>query len=294
MRPIAYVKEIWRYPVKSMGGESVPSAVLTESGLVGDRLWAVLDEQGEIKSARQWPQLIGMAARYADQKPERGQLYTDDVPDVVIESTADGNARSRTEEMNILLRAVLGKPARLEPLRPSSTTEFYTPPKERSSNLDIELDRLVDEPDFDFSQTPEEMFEILTRYMTPPGTFFDSFPLHVLSVQTLRHLAQTGNVDTDRRRFRPNLLLDFVDSTEAVPEYSLLDRRVRIGDAVITPKAKTIRCSIPSRPQPLFGLSQDPTMTRAMVRFLERHVGVYSTIDSLGEIHCGDAVFIEQ
>lgn len=293
MRPVAYVKEIWRYPVKSMGGESVPAAALTATGLMGDRLWAVLDEQGEIKSARQWPQLIGMTARYADSQPRSAQLYTHDVPDVIIETAADGNARSRTEEANALLRRVVGKPCRLEPLRPPSATEFYTPPRERGTNLDVELDRQADEPAFDFSQTPAEMFELLGRYMTPPGTYFDSFPLHILSAQTMQHLAKTGGVDADRRRFRPNLLLDFVDSSLPVPEYGLLGCTIRIGETVISPQAKTIRCSIPSRPQPLFGLAQDPGMTRAMVRLLERHVGVYAAIEKLGDIQCGDAVFVD-
>jgi uncharacterized protein len=37
------VAEIWRYPVKSMAGEKLHSAPLTETGLDGDRRWALVD-----------------------------------------------------------------------------------------------------------------------------------------------------------------------------------------------------------------------------------------------------------
>ena len=37
------VSEIWRYPVKSMAGESLGSASLAATGLEGDRRWALVD-----------------------------------------------------------------------------------------------------------------------------------------------------------------------------------------------------------------------------------------------------------
>lgn len=46
------VVDIRRYPVKSMGGESLPDAVLDERGLAGDRWFAVVDEQGRLASGK--------------------------------------------------------------------------------------------------------------------------------------------------------------------------------------------------------------------------------------------------
>ena len=40
---VGNVVEIWRYPVKSMAGERLDSASLTEVGLEGDRRWAFVD-----------------------------------------------------------------------------------------------------------------------------------------------------------------------------------------------------------------------------------------------------------
>ncbi len=291
---IATVKQIFRYPVKSMGGESIGQAALTPAGLVGDRLWTVVDVDGEIKSARQWPKLIEMTAKYVNNTNISEQTYLNEVPDVAISIPEQAGTFSRTAETNNALGQFLGKGCRLEPLRSPTDGDFYVPPKERNlENLNNELDKLEDEGDFDFSQTPEEIFEVLGQYMTPPGTFFDSFPLHMASTQSLSYLAKHSEADVNPMRFRPNLLLDFVDQSFEKPEFELLGKRIRIGKATILIRAKTIRCSIPSRPQPLLGLAQDPKMTRAMVDLFERHVGVYANVEARGEIKVGDPVFLD-
>jgi uncharacterized protein YcbX len=43
---------IRRFPVKSMAGEQLTSAVIDDRGLVGDRLWAVLDADGKLGSGK--------------------------------------------------------------------------------------------------------------------------------------------------------------------------------------------------------------------------------------------------
>lgn len=294
MRAVARVKEIWRYPVKSMGGESVSSCLVTASGLVGDRLWAVTDIDGDIKSARQWPRLIEMAAHYQSASPTSAGLYTDEVPDVMIQLPDGANTAARSADTAELLSAFLGRPCRLEPVRPPSDTAFYSPKKARDmASLSVELDQLDDETALDFSQTPEEIFALLTRYMTPPGTYFDSFPLHIVSEGALTYLASQAGVDADVRRFRPNLLLEFFDTDDPGAEFSLVGRTVRIGGATVAPQGRTIRCSIPSRPQPVLGLEAAPGMTRAMVDLMQRHVGVYSNTLAPGVISVGDEVFVD-
>lgn len=67
------VEQIWRYPVKSLRGELVDSAVIEPRGLVGDRLWAVRDgADGKLGSGKNstrfrrfpGPPLLALAARY--------------------------------------------------------------------------------------------------------------------------------------------------------------------------------------------------------------------------------------
>ena len=54
-----YIKEIWRYPVKSMAGEQLERANLTAVGIDGDRVVLVLNPQGRIVTARSHPALLG-------------------------------------------------------------------------------------------------------------------------------------------------------------------------------------------------------------------------------------------
>jgi hypothetical protein len=54
-----HVAEIWRYPVKSMGGERLEQATLGPLGIEGDRVVHVEDARGHVVTARTHPRLLG-------------------------------------------------------------------------------------------------------------------------------------------------------------------------------------------------------------------------------------------
>ena len=57
------VVEIRRYPVKTMAGESLESVEVDARGLVGDRWFSVMDEEGRLasgKSSRRFRRLDGI------------------------------------------------------------------------------------------------------------------------------------------------------------------------------------------------------------------------------------------
>src|ERR671939_1160950 len=64
------VVALWRYPVKSMMGEELNAAEVTERGLLGDRAYALVDSaDGKVASAknpRKWPQLFDFRAAFVD------------------------------------------------------------------------------------------------------------------------------------------------------------------------------------------------------------------------------------
>lgn len=54
-----HVAELWRYPVKSMGGEKLDRAVLSALGIAGDRVVHVENAEGRFITSRTHPRLLG-------------------------------------------------------------------------------------------------------------------------------------------------------------------------------------------------------------------------------------------
>src|SRR3954464_3518326 len=54
------VAELWRYPVKSLRGESLPEARITPLGIDGDRLVQALRPGGRVYPARTHPGMLGL------------------------------------------------------------------------------------------------------------------------------------------------------------------------------------------------------------------------------------------
>lgn len=62
--------EIWRYPIKSIGGEKLDAAAVTELGVEGDRGWGLVDEStGLVLTGRRVPQLLMATCRLVDGEP---------------------------------------------------------------------------------------------------------------------------------------------------------------------------------------------------------------------------------
>jgi hypothetical protein len=99
------VKEIWRYPVKSMAGERLERSEVGERGLWGDRGWAVRnDETGEIHNAKRFPVLMQCSARYRTPPGE------DQIPEVDI-TLPDGEALgSDSARLSTRLSELMGRP----------------------------------------------------------------------------------------------------------------------------------------------------------------------------------------
>ncbi len=62
-----WVAEVWRYPVKSMGGERLQRAEVTANGIAGDRVVHVRDGRGRVVTARTHPRLLGLHATLGEE-----------------------------------------------------------------------------------------------------------------------------------------------------------------------------------------------------------------------------------
>jgi uncharacterized protein YcbX len=289
--PTGRVTALFRHPVKSLGGEAVADLEVTTIGAVGDRNWAVVDrERACIRNAKQWPQLLQLRATYL--RPPVPDAYDDAVSPVRITSP-DGTSRdSGDADVDEWLSAQLGRPARLAARRPASDRAHYRLARARTpDDIAAELDLLDEEVLPDFGLTEDALLASLQTSVTPPGTYVDAYPLHVLSQRSLDVLAERSGLDCSAPRFRPNLLLE-VSGEGDEPELGWVGRRVRVGDLLLGIRSPTYRCSMPSRPQPLLGLAGEPAMTRALVRQARRLLGVNALVIRPGTIHIGDHVTI--
>jgi uncharacterized protein len=68
VREVGRIEALWRHPVKSLQGEPVASALVTATGVVGDRAWGVRDvASGAVLSAKREPRLLLAAATAAGE-----------------------------------------------------------------------------------------------------------------------------------------------------------------------------------------------------------------------------------
>lgn len=289
------VVEIWRHPVKSMGGEAVAEARVDIGGLAGDRHWAVIDcDAREIRSARRWPQLLGCRARFAGGRtPTPGDYATAVAPVEILSPDGrklDSSAADRDSELSDWMQ----RRVRLSPRQPAQDRDHYRLARARTADsLAAEMGLQSDEapPDLSgMSEAAAACMKDLADCATPPGSYVDAFPLHLVSRNSLAWLGGRSGLDTDVRRFRPNLLIDIEGSGAARGEDAWIGWQIAIGEARLRIDSQTIRCTMPGRAQPLFGLASQPTLVRALVQHCQRRFGVNVIVEHAGVIRAGDAI----
>lgn len=284
------VVELWRFPVKSMGGTRVDTLRIDRRGVHADRLWAVRDvEKGVTASARRIPVLLQCSARYAADPTE--DAGPGNVPPVVITMPGGREFDGADPEADAALSELVGREVRLVALPAPKDTSA------QRMSLQTSLDNFAADQvrrDFGLGDTDElpdtsvfstRQMVTLARYSTPPGTFVDLSPVHVLTTASLRSLSADGN-PYDVRRFRPNVLVGI--DADGFPESSWVGGEVRLGAVVLSVTNPTIRCVVPTRPQP--GVELDTSLTRRLAERTDRFLGIYADVATPGTVRVGDDV----
>ena len=254
---IGSIGECWRYPVKSLQGVCADAVDLTAGGVRGDRAFGLVEVgSGRLMSAKRFSALLTAAADDEAITLPDGRVLALDAADV--------DAR---------LSEWLGRPVHLA-----------TP----AGTAGLAYEMTLDPPNDD-----AELFEI----PVPDGTFVDLSPLHLLSTATLRGCAvAAGGLDWDRRRFRPNLVIDSDGAAFEENGWSALELAVG-SEAVIRVIRPTVRCAMPLRAQPRLGgepaLERQPGLFAAMSELnaaMPNHLGAYAEVVTPGRVAVGDAV----
>jgi len=287
MQVIGTVKEIWRYPVKSMAGERMNRANLSPRGIYGDRGWAIRDEKaGEIRNARKLPALLHCRATYL-REPN-----ADDAPPAQITLPDGTTFRSDSAEASARLSELLGRSVSIWPIQPPTERDLLRRAAPDNPDMKAEMrevfGRLMDEPLPDFSTLPSQILE----FTAPFGTFFDAFPFNVLTTASLSTLSRCNPAaDFDTRRFRPNVVIETAPGIEGLAEAEWSGRTLRIGATRIKIEMPTVRCVIPTLDQP--GVKKDPSVLRTIVRDAAQNLGAYASVTAGGAIALGDEVALE-
>lgn len=269
------VARLRRYPVKSMLGEDVDASDVSSKGLAGDRRLAVVSRAtGKIASAkypRLWRGLLMLSAAAIGE-------------DAIRITLPDGSAIWSTDaDADTILSALLDQPVMLTAI----------PPPEAS------LDQAI--PDAVLrngvtAQVPAEAIEIGAA--SPPGTFVDFAPLHLVTTSTLDRIAELsprGRADVER--YRPNMVIR--TAAPGFTENDWLERNLRVGDdLVLRVMARTPRCAVPILAHG--PLPRDTEALSVLVRHnrvapleagaAEPCAGVYALVLRPGRIRTGDPV----
>jgi uncharacterized protein YcbX len=288
---VGAVAGLWRFPVKSMLGEQLEAVELTGRGLVGDRAYALIDvESGKVvsaKSVRLFPDLFGCRAAFVEP-PQSGR----ELPPARITLPNGASVTSDSSEVDKVLSAYFRRGVRLAQAAPDDfTIDQYHPDVE---DLDPEGHR-----DTVVEQKLGSAFfaEAGMASPVPVGSFFDLFPITVLTTSTLKQLKALRPESTfDERRFRMNVIID--TKGDGFVENDWVSRELTIGEKIRLKVAlPDPRCVMTTLAQE--ELPRDTDVLRTLVRHNRVQVGaagqfpcagVYAVVEASGIMRLGDPV----
>jgi len=119
---------------------------------------------------------------------------------------------------------------------------------------------------------------------------FDSKPVSLIGLSTVRQLETESVVESDPERFRANIYAEWEDQRPFY-EDDLVGKTLSVGKAKIKILEKNSRCSIPTL---------DPKTAKATPKIQENitrnhggFTGVYASVEESGEVKIGDEIISE-
>jgi MOSC domain-containing protein len=285
-RQIGTVKELFRYPVKSMLGERLERTEVGERGVIGDRAWALRESaNGRVVSAKKFARMLELRATY--ESPPRADEPDDESAPIKIQ-LPDGRALHAADaDAAAMLSAVIGREVVIERAQPSQYTRAGIDPGTIFGDVPIEsvMPQLT-------GATMPDTFALLN------GTFFDSATMHVLATGTLAHMRSLvgEGAQIDARRFRPNIVVDTGATANGFVEDEWLGQTLEVGDGrngdsvKIVAMKPALRCVMTTHRQE--DLGRDLRIIRAAAQFHKATVGVFASVGATGTVRVGAPVFL--
>jgi uncharacterized protein YcbX len=266
---VGAIASLWRYPVKSMLGESLASVEVGAHGLVGDRAYALWDEEtGRVASAKnpkKWAKLLEFQATYLETPQVDAPL-----PAVQMALPGGSTITSTSSDVETILSKNLGRSVQILSSAPErSSLDHYWPDVDGTAHSDT-----------------------ITELVLPSGTFFDSCPIHLISTATLHRLQDLyPDGQFAPCRFRPNILIQPVEGATGFVEEAWVGHTVALGNQVRL-KVDTLcpRCVVTTLAQQ--GLPQDLNILRTTAQHNNVIAGIRASVIQGGVIHEGDEIYL--
>jgi uncharacterized protein YcbX len=288
---VGSVTELWRFPVKSMGGERLDHAEVTAQGVMGDRAYALIDQvSGKVVSAKSlklFPGILDCRASFVEP------VWADHaLPPVRITLPNGDSVTSASGEADRALSAYFGRDVALAKAAPPDfTIDQYHPDIEDADPAgyrDTVVEARLGSAFFAQAGLPSPV---------SAGAFFDLFPASVMTTSTLAKLSALHREGRfDPRRFRMNVIVGTHQA--GFVENQWVGREVALGDAVrLKVTMPDPRCVMTTLAQD--DLPGDTEVLRTLVRYNRLQVGnagrfpcagVYAVVEAPGTLRVGDEV----
>lgn len=259
MKSVGTIESLWRYPVKSMGGEALAESFIGFSGVYGDRCYAFKNSAARkgfpYLNANVQQQMLLYRPKF--RYPERASK-----PPNLIEAMriAPGVNPANAEPEEMMLDIVT----------PSGTVVAIDDP----ALIEMLVEGLRGENHLTLVRSD--------RALT------DCRPLSLISLQTVGRIGEELGGPVDKRRFRSNIYLDLASGC-GFAEDELVGRQLRLGPkAVVAVLERDPRCKMISL-DPDTG-AHDPEVLRLVAREHDAFAGVYCAVLIEGVVAEGDSV----
>jgi uncharacterized protein YcbX len=260
-----YLQDIYIYPIKSLGGISVPHAQVEQTGLQYDRRWMLIDREGFFLSQRTFAQMAMLQVNIADDElvitHKRGLL----IPLAIPLAINSGNEVAVQIWDDTCVALELHKEA----------NEWFT----HALGIDT---RLVYMP-----ATTKRLVDNNYASNNEIVSFADAFPLLIIGQSSLDDLNARLDTPVLMNRFRPNLVFR---GGQAFCEDSF--KTFRIGDVVFDAVKPCGRCLLTTIDQEEGLKGQEPLKTLSTYRqqknkilfgqnLLQKNLGIIKTTDKI-------------
>jgi uncharacterized protein YcbX len=257
------IDSVWRYPVKGMRGEEVPHIFTAYTGLMGDRIYAVVAADGD--PGHPW---------HTGRDQEEFVLY---------------KASYEASEELLLPTNLDASYSEWEP----GIDPLY--PDGNKFKVGVQTPNGVTYDDIEdpaFITDLEKLTGRSLRIYTTQRGIFDARPVSLISLSAAAKLGEDLGMEIDKRRFRANFYVEWDKPDDPFYENSLIGKTLKIGERLeIMIIERDPRCNM---------ITLDPDTAEATPKLLQhlgrKHdgdAGVFAAVIQRGRVNKGDPVILK-